>query len=143
MILLVILLINVAAQADSASWDDYLKEYSDEDLQWISAKCQELLILRGKKEFRLDPGIYVVGDDLPEATYAASLVDNDIHIAAGSFMVWANVDQYMYSVPYFSVTLSTATEIMDIGRIRLTTGNIIVVDSAFMMRLYTGIETVE
>ena len=142
-LVLAFIFLAAVAAADYMSWDEWFSAYTDDDLQWIAARCRELLLEHGKKPFTLNPGVYIVGEDFPAGTYTAKLKLNQYDTGSCNFTVWADSNAYMFGLYYFSTLLSTFTSSTEIGRFRLNDGNIVEVDGTLIMDYYNGIQTEE
>jgi len=118
-----------AASADTeASLREITDEYSDEVLQYLAAFYQAEILRRMGTGFDVPAGIYVVGEDIPEGTWAVDMSG----VASGVFFY---VDRNSYALSdYFMMSVEP------VGKIHLVAGNVVYVHGGVHFRPYTGLQ---
>lgn len=113
-----------------------MQDLSDEDLRYLCQVAQLEVLSRISDPITLLPGIYVVGQDIPEGEWRFDLVANAAELA-----VYKDNATYtqQFGFPYFDVILGIATNEYSVGRLYLSDGNIVFIDGTLQISPYTGV----
>ena len=128
-LILAVLLLTGCALAED--WQAKLAEYSLEELQEMAAAYDAEIIRRTKESFEVPTGTYVVGEDLPAGTYRVDYIRS-----AGILGVYDNQAAFDQEDPAIYQLVARDEPI---GKIKLTEGQILTVDSAVSFSLYKGL----
>lgn len=127
---LALVILAVPALAD----DNPLADYSMEELQGTAAVIQAEILRRAGEPFTVQPGQYVIGEDIPAGIYRVELLTG----GSGWFWVYAQAGD---ALPVFEGTLSSYEDVGApiIGKVTLGAGNFLDVSVAVILSAYTGV----
>ena len=135
-LMLALTMILAAVPAGSETIEEILAPYTDAELQSVIAIYGEELLRRTGKEFILEPGMYIVGVDIPELAYRVETVDGEI----AAVWFFENEAAILNWSPFYS-HMFDPDDMQSVGRIYLTTDNVIEIDYHPLRFIpYTGVK---
>ncbi len=115
-----------------------LDDLSDSELQYFVAVYNAELLRRSAEAFELDPGIYIVGQDLPAGTYRIEMSAGLAGMA--DIYVYQTHDMYTSGNRCYQTMLSEHSNLTAIGKLYLGVDNVLEIDGKFIFTPYAGVE---
>lgn len=134
-LILVLVVILAAVPVGAERYAEVLAQFSDAEIQSLAAIYNAELLRRAGEAFTLEPGIYMVGVDVPELAYRVETTDEKL----ASVWFYAGNEEFSQTLAFYTFVFDP-TDLQSIGRIYLAEGNVIEVNYRPVRFIpYTGV----
>lgn len=117
-----------------------LSGMSDDNLVYYSTMCSSELMRRRGWPITIDPGIYIVGQDLPAGYYRIDMTAGVMGIA--DFKIFNSAEDYANKNSGYYMVFSQNDGVTSIGKVYLDMNNVLYFDGVMKFSPYTGAERI-
>ena len=137
-IVLAVVLTGVSAAAETPTWEEWLTSLDTDTVRQLAILFQtEYLSRTGmEKGFDVPAGVYHVGTDFPTGTFTFEMIAEGTEV-----IVYKDADTYYdeYGFPFFDQIMHSMNNVIKIGSLYLSYGNILVIEGRATAKPFLGL----